>query len=70
VSIPIKTHSISEKLIKTPGEGVLLGSFGGGVPPASPNPDPISDQRMPFPIPVFRPGLKSIPGFRPDLVRD
>jgi len=37
--------------------GVLLGSFGGGVPPASPNPDPISDQKMPFPTPVFRPDL-------------
>jgi len=40
--------------------GVLLGIFGGGVPPASPNPDPVSDHKMPFPIPVFR----------PDLVRD
>ena len=40
--------------------GVLLGIFGGSVPPASPNPDPISDQKMPFPIPVFR----------LDLVRD
>jgi len=39
--------------------GVLLGIFGGGVPPASPNPDPISDQKMPFPTPVFRPGLKN-----------
>ena len=39
--------------------GVLLGIFGGGVPPASPNPDPISDQKMPFPIPVSRPGLKN-----------
>jgi len=35
----------------TPGGGVLLGIFGGGVPPASPNPDPISDQKMPFPTP-------------------
>jgi len=33
---------------KRPGGGVLLGIFGGGVPPASPNPDPISDQKMPF----------------------
>ena len=40
--------------------GVLLGIFGGGVPPASPNPDPISDPKTPFPTPVFR----------PDLVRD
>jgi len=29
------------------------------VPPTSPNPDPISDQKMPFPKPVFRPGLKN-----------
>ena len=33
--------------------------FGGGVPPASPNPDPISDQKMPFATPVFRPGFKN-----------
>ena len=26
--------------------GVLLGILGGGVPPGSPNPDPISDQKM------------------------
>jgi len=38
---------------KTPG-GVLLGIFGGGVPPASLNPDPISDQKMSFPTPVCR----------------
>jgi len=38
---------------------VLVGIFGGDVPPASPNPDPISDQKMPFPTPVFRPGLKN-----------
>jgi len=39
--------------------GLPLGIFGGDVPPASRNPDPISDQKMPFPIPVFRPGLKN-----------
>jgi len=51
--------------------GVLVKIFGGGVPPVSPNPDPISDQKMLFPTPVFRPGLKkSIPVFRPHLVRD
>jgi len=43
----------------SPGGGVLLGGFGGGVPPASPNLDPISDQKMPFSTPVFRPGLKN-----------
>ena len=30
--------------------------FLGGVPPSSPNPDPISDQKMSFSTPVFRPG--------------
>ena len=39
--------------------GVLLGIFSGGVPTASPHPDPISDQKLPFPTPVFRPGLKN-----------
>ena len=37
--------------------GVLLGILGRGVPPGSPNPDPILDQKMPFSTPVFRPGL-------------
>ena len=27
---------------------VLLGILGGGVPPGSPNPNPISDQKMSF----------------------
>ena len=40
----------------TPG-GVLLGILGGGVPPGSSNPDPISDLNMPFSTPVFRPDL-------------
>ena len=35
---------------------MLLGILGGGVPPSSPNPDPISDQKMSFSTPVFRPG--------------
>ena len=36
---------------------VLLGILGGGVPPGSLNPDPISDQKMSFFTPVkFRPG--------------
>ena len=26
--------------------GVLLGIRGGGVPPGSPNPDPVSDQKL------------------------
>ena len=32
----------------TQGVGVLLGILGGGVPPGSPNPDPISDQKMSY----------------------
>jgi len=39
--------------------GVLLEIFGGGVLPTSPNPDPISDEKMLFSTPVFRPGLKN-----------
>jgi len=30
---------------------IPLGILGGGVPPASPNPDPISDQKCHFPYP-------------------
>ena len=39
--------------------GVFLGTCGGGVPPRSPNPDPISDQKIVRSIstPVFRPGV-------------
>ena len=40
-----------------PWRGVLLGILGGGVPPSSPNPDPISDQKMSFSTPVCRPDL-------------
>ena len=39
------------------GGGVLLGILGGDVPPGSQNPDPISEQKMSFSRPVFRPGL-------------
>ena len=41
------------------GGGVHLGILGRGVPPGSPNPDPISDinKNIPFFTPVFRPGL-------------
>ena len=39
------------------GGGLLLGILSKGVPPGSPNPDPISDQNMPFSTPVFRPGF-------------
>ena len=36
------------------GGGVLLRILGEGVPPGSPNPDPISDKKMSFSTPVFR----------------
>ena len=39
------------------GGGVLLGILSGGVPPGSSNPDPISDQKMSFSTPIFRPDL-------------
>ena len=39
------------------GGEVTLAILGGGVPPDSPNPDPISDQKMSISTPVFRPGL-------------
>jgi len=42
-------HVFASSLTASP--GVLLGIFGGGVPPASPNPDPISDQKLPFSTP-------------------
>ena len=45
------THSPGE------GGGVLMGILVGGVPLGSPNPDPISNQKMSFSTPVFRPGL-------------
>ena len=36
---------------------VPLEILGGGVPADSPNPDPISDQKMYLSAPVFRPDL-------------
>ena len=46
--------------------GVLLGILGEGVPPGSLNPDPISDQNMPFSIRLYALAvpLKNIPDFR------
>ena len=51
------------------GGGYSKKILGGGGPPGSPIPDPISDQKMSFFTPVFRPGLalKYIPIFRPNL---
>ena len=39
--------------------GVPLEILGGGMPPCSLNPDPISDQKMSFSTPVFRPDLEN-----------
>ena len=44
------------RALQSPG-GIFLGILGGGVPPGSPNPDPISDQKMQFSGPIFRPDL-------------
>ena len=40
-----------------PPEGLLLGILVWGVSPGSPNPDTISDQKMAFSTPIFRPDL-------------
>ena len=53
----LRKIQLTLSLRRTPPGGVLLGIFGGGVPPGSPNPDPISDQKMSSFTPVFRPGL-------------
>ena len=39
------------------GGGLFLGILGWDVPPGSSNPDPISDQKISFSTPVFRPDL-------------
>ena len=39
--------------------GVLLGILGGDVPPGSSNLDLISDQKISFSTPVFRPGIQN-----------
>ena len=50
------------------GGGVLLGILGGVMPPACPNPDPISDQKLLFFHTCFQTSpLKSIAIFRPGL---
>ena len=52
-------YSLREPIVHGlyPGGGKLLGIRFGGVPPGSPNPEPISDQNMLFSIPVFRPDM-------------
>ena len=52
----IMPHSNKHRCIVKPGE-VLLGILGEGVLPSSPNPNPISDQKMSFSTPIFRPDL-------------
>ena len=57
--------------IQTFSQGVLLGIHGGGVPPGSPNPNPISDQKIVIFQTRFQPWpLKSIPVFRPGVGRN
>ena len=46
------------------GKWVFLGILGGGVPPGSPKPDPISDQKLSVSTPVFT------PDFRPGIGRN
>ena len=41
------------------GGGELLGILGVGLLPGSPNPGPISDQKMSFSTPIFRPDLSN-----------
>ena len=56
---------MTENHIKNPG-GLLIGILGGAVPPDSPNPDPISDQKCDFPLLYSElASIKSIPVFRP-----
>ena len=43
-------------LVPPRGGGEILG---GGVPPGSSNPDPMSGQKMSFSTPVFRPDLQN-----------
>ena len=52
------------------GEGILLEVLARGVPPGSPNPEPISDQNIPFSHPFSDWPLKSILVFRPKQLKN
>ena len=67
--LPIVDKSLVATVLASAGwgGGVLLGILGGGVPRGSPNPDPISDQKMSFHTHFQTRPLKSIPVFRPCL---
>ena len=54
----IMQHSNKDRCTVKPC-GILLGILGGGVLLCFPNPDPISDQKLLFSTPDFRPGLKA-----------
>ena len=49
--------NLANVLVLSAGVGLLLAIIGGDVPPGSPNPNPISDQKMSFSTLVFRPDL-------------
>ena len=51
-------------------QGVLLGILGRGVPPGSPNPDPISDEKMSYflhPFSDLGPVSRNMVKFNPGL---
>ena len=58
MKIKIKEVTQEGDTVVLASRGVLLGILGGGVPPGSPNPDPISDQKCHFPHPLS--GLKEV----------
>ena len=68
VTLATKTCNFFCDYFAPGGGGVLLGNLGGGVPPGTPNPALISDPKMSFSTPVFRPGLKHYwLAFRPEI---
>ena len=53
----ISSFATSKTMGTLKSRGILLGILGGDVPPGSPNPDHISDQKMSFSASVFRQDL-------------